>query len=257
VSLGLVGRAFSFVGIICGLLAVGLPALTLSIGGVGFSVRYVDDGTAAAFLFVLLALASHFPAEIGRDVEAAALGTAAFGFLLFVPATFAFDDLGYLDSGAWLGLCTALIPIGLLVVQRDHGHSPSEDGRSTLGPRGRLVLALGGLILIVVGIWLPVDDEGPSFWSSSHTLGILMLLLAVLNLLLLARSASDDALLLAAATFGLVVYPFVIHAFEKFGSLGSGGWIEAIGGVALLAGVASLRMAARSEGAPGAATAPA
>jgi len=54
----LVGRGAILVGLICGLLAVSLPFV--SQGG----SRYADDGTAAAFLIVLLALTSWFPAEV-------------------------------------------------------------------------------------------------------------------------------------------------------------------------------------------------
>jgi hypothetical protein len=50
--------------------------------------------------------------------------------------------------------------------------------------------------------------------------------------------------LVAATTFGVVVYAWVYHAFEDLGSLGPGGWIEAIGGVVLLAGVVDARRTA-------------
>jgi hypothetical protein len=237
----LAGRAIAAVGVVCGILAIGLSTVSYP----GFSATYVDDGTTVAFLLILLSLASHFPAEIGRDTGAAVLGTAAFGFLLYVPAHQAFDRLGTLGSGGWLGLCTALIPIGLLVLKRDRAHAPTRPARSSVEASDPgLLVALGGIVLIVVGIWFAVDDGGPSFWSSSHTLGILMLLLAALNLLLLTRGGSDGALLWACVTFGLVVYPWVDHAFEKFGSLGSGGWLEAFGGLLLLGGVAALRTAA-------------
>jgi hypothetical protein len=98
-----------------------------------------------------------------------------------------------------------------------------------------------------------VDSGGPSYWSSSHALGILFLLFAAANLLLLPRVASDHALLVASASFGLAVYAWVYHAFENLGSLGPGGWLEAIAGVALIAGV----LVARRAAAPTAAAAPA
>ena len=90
------------VGIVTGLLAVGLPYTTGS--------RYLDDGTQFAFLVILLSLASWLPADVGPPLFGAAAGAAAFGFYLFIPSTAAFDSFGYLDSGAWLGLCTVLIP---------------------------------------------------------------------------------------------------------------------------------------------------
>jgi hypothetical protein len=243
VSLGLAGRAIAGLGIVAGFLGIGLTLV--SFAG-GFSARHVQDGTAAAFLLVTLALASHFPAEIGRDAQGAALGAAAFGFYLFIPARFAFDQLDVLDSGAWLGFCTILIPIGFLVVQLDRAHTPAAQPASrTLASldRGTLV-ALVGLVLIVVGVWLAIDDGGPSYWNVSHTLGILILLLAAANLLYLWRGVSDTGLLVASTTFGLVVYAWVYHAFEQLGSLGAGGWLEAVGGLVLIAGVIYARRTA-------------
>jgi len=229
------------VGIVCGLLAIGLKTLSFS----GFSSRYVQDGTAAAFLLITLALASHFPAEIGSDIRGAALGAAAFGFLLFVPAHQAFDQLDTLDAGAWLGLCSILIPVGLLIVQRDHGHAPVSGPApqpSLTDPRH--VTSVVGLVLLVVGVWLPIDSGGPSFWNNSHTLGILLLLLAALNLLSVRRATWDVGLLSASTTFGIAVYPWLYHAFERLGSLGSGGWLEAVGGFLLIVGIVAARRAA-------------
>src|SRR5581483_86715 len=231
------------IGIVCGLLAIGLH--------VAFSGHYVDDGTVAAYLFFLLALASHFPAEIGQDTRGAALGAVAFGLFLYGPALFAFDNLGDLDAGAWLGLCAGLIPFGLVLVrsaEREAGHS-APAGPSALDLRSPgLGPALLGLVLIVVGIWLPAGSHTGSSWHSSKTLAILMLLLV-------ARSParSDAVLLVAAITFGLVTYPFVRGAFEQFGFLGSGSWIEAFGGIGLLAGVLATRAAAARAAAPAAA----
>jgi hypothetical protein len=241
VTLGLLGRATAGVGVVCGLLAIGLKTLSFS----GFSSRYVQDGTAAAFLLITLALASHFPAEIGSDTRGAALGAAAFGFLLFVPAHQAFDQLDTLDAGAWLGLCTILIPLGLVIVQRDRGHAPaSGPGSAPSLTDPRHVASVAGLVLLVVGVWLPIDSGGPSFWNNSHTLAILLLLLAALNLLSVRRATSDVGLLIASTTFGIAVYPWLYHAFERLGSLGSGGWLEAIGGVLLIGGVVLARRAA-------------
>src|SRR5580765_6890366 len=64
------GRAVVLVGLVCGLLAVSLPVLS----GAEGSSRYVDDGTAAAYLIVLLSLSSWFPAEVGTARLCAALG---------------------------------------------------------------------------------------------------------------------------------------------------------------------------------------
>jgi hypothetical protein len=233
----------------CGLLAVSLPFVS----GDGGSSRYVDDGTVAAFLLVLLALSSWLPAEVGSAALGAALGAAAFGFFLFAPAALAFDHFGYLDPGAWLGLCTVLVPIGALLVARDE---PRTDGaaRPTTAGDSALLLTLVGLALLVAGIWLPAESGGESFWNlsfSGHALGLLMLLLAVLNAALAAAAAlaplrlAGARLVVAAATLGVVAAELVANAFEELGTLGSGAWLQACGGLLLLLGAAGWAPRAR------------
>jgi hypothetical protein len=264
----LAGRAIALVGVILGVLAVSLVAVS----GDGDSLRYVDDGTVTAFLVILVSLTSWMPAEVGPDSLGGAMGAAAFGFFLFVPAVHAFDSFGALGPGAWLGICTVLIPIGLAVVWAARRESPapvrSSASRATPGPG--LVVALAGLILVLAGIWLPGADGGASYWNvsaSGHALGLLLLLAVALNAVLLAaphvssRTLPSTGLLVAATTFGLVEAGLVSTAFEDFGSLGSGGWVEAAGGVLLLAGVLATRVAARAgepvgEGASSAVAAP-
>jgi hypothetical protein len=256
VSRGLLGRAIAIAGIVAGLLAVGLPFAS--------GARYVDDGTAVAFLLVLLCFASWLPAEIGRDLLGAAAGAAAFGFFLFLPATAAFDQLGLLESGAWLGLCTVLIPIGALVgwsAEREPGRARAARPLSGLG----LPVTLAGLVLIVVGIWLEAVSDGATYWnnsSSGHAVGILMLLLVALSILLIAGPAfapipaiGNLDVLVVAATFGFVEFGLVASAFEDFGSMGAGAWVEACAGVLLVVGVLRLRGAAAPRAAPSATTA--
>jgi hypothetical protein len=227
-STSVIGRAAVLVGLICGLLAVGLPFVS----GEGGSARYVDDGTAAAFLIVLLALSSWFPADVGTARLCAALGGAAYGFFLFLPALLAFDELGSLDSGAWLGLCTFLIPFGVVAASVD----PSAPGRRGLGD----AIGLLGIVLLVVGIWLPFESGGASVWnasSSGHALGLLMLLLAVVDLaLLVAPGLADLRVIAAAITFGLLAAAVIMSAFEQLGTLGAGAWLEACAGALILVG---------------------
>jgi hypothetical protein len=240
----LAGRGFAGIGIVLGLLAM---ALSLTSGG---GVSYADDGTVIAFLIITLSLASHFPAEIGADAQGAAFGSAAFGFFLFTPALFAFDNLGSLGSAGWLGLCTVLIPIGFFMVERaEAGHAPAAALPSRhVTKDATLLVTTIGLALIVVSVWLDASDSGPSYWNASKTLAILILLLAVANALLAMRApaTSNLALLTAATTFGLVEVGFVQTAFENFGSLGAGGWLQAFGGVFLLVSVLAARANARA-----------
>jgi hypothetical protein len=226
----ILGRAVVLVGLVCGLLAVSLPVLS----GAGGNSRYVDDGTTAAYLIVLLALSSWFPAEVGTPRLCAALGGAAFGFFLFIPALLAFDQLGLLGPGAWLGLCTVLIPLGVLAAE------PSRADRSggRLGPG--VAITLLGIALLLAGIWLPIGRGGDSFWdasSSGHALGLLMVLLAVVDVALLAAPGLGDVrLVAAAATFGLLAAAVVAAAFGELGTLGAGAWLEACAGGLILGG---------------------
>jgi hypothetical protein len=258
-SLGFLGRTTAYVGIILGLLALGLPLVEN-----GVTVRYIDDGTAFAFLVFALSYASYLPAEIGRDLPAAAVGAAALGFYLWWPAYLAFDRLGLLGAGGWLGLCTVLIPIGWLMVRRAEAHGAATQSGTTPSQAALGAIALGGL-LVLVGIWLPAFSDGgdPSSWDLSATLGILMLLLVLVTAVLTvamvtsAPGAADLALLVAATTFGLVAQTWIHAAFENFGNLGAGSWLLAIGGLVMVVGVAAVRRAVLPAHAPESVPAPA
>jgi hypothetical protein len=245
------GRGLVLAGIVAGLLAVSLPFAG--------ETRYVDDGTTAAFLIVLLSFTSLLPAEIGRDLVAAAAGSAAFGFFLVIPSIYAFDSFGSLESGAWLGLCTGLIPLGALVVFAAEGtaaKAPAID--RTPG----LLVATIGLILVAAGIWLDLGRDGPTYWnasSSGHAVGLLLIVLVLADAGLLASAAHSSARVAqlvvpaASATFGFTVFAVVAGAFDDFGTLGAGAWIEAAGGVLLLGGVVLPRLGRSRAPAPTAA----
>ena len=239
----LAGRGVSMVGIICGLLAVGL--VLFSTGGV--TARYLDHGVVVAFVIALLAGSSYLPAEVGFDTLGAALGTVAFGFYLYVPAIFAFDHLGTPGAAAWLGLGTILIPVGLLVV-RAAGHGEPASPPPPASPTSpQFALAISGVVLLAVGIWLPVISDHASFWNlsfSGHALGILLLIAVVANAaaLLGVGAFTRGTLLIACATFGLTAAAWLTEAFSHLDSLGSGGWIEAVGGLLLIGGVVAMRL---------------
>jgi hypothetical protein len=240
VSAALLGRGLVLAGIVAGLLAVSLPFAG--------ETRYVDDGTTAAFLIVLLSFTSLLPAEIGRDLVAAAAGSAAFGFFLVIPSIYAFDRFASLESGAWLGLCTGLIPLGALVVLGAEGAGTKTPA---IGRTPTLVVATIGLVLVAAGIWLDLGRDGPTYWnasSSGHAAGLLLIVLVLADGGLLAAAAHSSArvgelvVLAASATFGFTVFAVVAAAFDDFGTLGAGAWIEAAGGVLLLGGVVLPRL---------------
>ena len=178
-SASLAGRALAGVGVVMGLLAVALDLVSSG----GSTARYLDHGAVAAFIIVLLSVASYLPAEVGLDSLAAAAGSAAFGFYLFVPALFAFNELRALGAAAWLGLATVLIPIGWAIVrvlEREPGATaPSAVTGAALLRDPVRAQAFAGLALIVAGIWLPALSGGTTYWdasSSGHALGLLTLL---------------------------------------------------------------------------------
>ena len=250
----LAGRVVAAVGIVCGLVAIGL----VLVSGAGGTLHYADHGFDIAFVVGLLAYASYLPAEVGQDTAGGLAGTAVFGFYLFVPAALAFDRLGSLGSAGWLGLCTVLIPVGAVIVRiAEHGE------RAPRAPRDLRGLAMAPAIaLIAVGIWLPIESGSASYWDASfsgHALGILMVLAVVALLIAIAvpaRLPADTLDYLAAATFGLVEAEFVHAAFNNLGVLGSGGWLEAAGGLVMFGAVIAGRLGllARRPQAPAPAT---
>jgi hypothetical protein len=241
----LAGRAIALVGIVTGLLAIGLNL----VGSGGGAAHYADHGAVIAFVIALLAYASYLPAEVGLDTPATVAGTVAFGFFLYVPASLGFNQLGSVGAAGWLGLCTLLIPVGAhLVRSAEPGHgteaAPLRTADSFKDPL--LGLAVLGIVLIVIAVWLPDLSGGPSVWNaaaSGHALGLLILIVAVVDLIVVVGPLAGvavpryTALLIVGASFGLVLAPFVHDAFNRMGSLGNGGWLLGVGGLLLFGGV--------------------
>lgn len=209
-------------------------------------VKYTHDGTFLAALIILLVLAGCALAAsllLGKpelDLVAAVAGALLFGLYLFLPAVAAFKHLGDLDSGAWLGVCTGLIPIGAGTAQRWHRPSDARApgvNVSTLG-------VAAGLVMIVVAIWSEIVSHGPSYWNGSqsgHALGLLLLILAIASVLLIALALNtkqavlaDLAETVAAVLAGVAIAEGVGDAFNEFGVLGTGGWLALIGGLLLV-----------------------
>ena len=155
----LLGRGIAAVGVVLGFVAIFVDVVSAN----GFSAKYSDDGTILAFLLIMLILTAMLlaAASTGRDeldAAAAVTGSAAFGFFLFTPAAFGFNHFDIVASGGWLGVCAALIPLGLL-------YSLGSRGGPVARPRPELAApAILGRILCIVAIWLTADF-GTTYWN--------------------------------------------------------------------------------------------
>ncbi len=250
------GRLIAAVGVVLGIVALWTSALP---GG----GKYWDDGTLGGALLILMILTGLLLAwayTTGRkdlDTAAAALGTIACGIYLFVPILLAFNHLTDLNTGAWLGVCTVLIPIGCWL---------TADRRTTIVATNRttgLAACTLGMVLVLVGIWTHATT-GSTYWSYSgqgHNIGITLLVLTILTAVTLLAAmngttwATDAALLWSTLTFGLTMFVLTGAAFNDLGQVKIGGWLAAIGGISLVAGVMTLRGTLMARTAPRPATA--
>jgi hypothetical protein len=244
-----VGREAAAIGILLGVIAIFVDYASVA----GQSLKYSDDGTILAFLLVTLilaaiALAATFTGQAELEPVAAVSGSAACGFFLFVPASLGFNHFDLLSTGAWLGVCTALIPLGLWLSMS------AQPGRLARPALQLAVPAIVGRVLCLVAIWLTAEQIGPvdvSYWNlldQGRALPALMLLLVIGGAALGAlttlgtpnRVAVDGVLILGAVTFGLYSAEVIGSAFNEFGSIGAGGWLGFAGAALLLIGVASI-----------------
>ena len=212
--------------------------------------RYVDDGTAAAFLIVLLALTSWMPAEVGRDRWRG----GRLGRVRLLPLHSGVLRVRQLrpDGGRRVArLCTLL----------------SRSGRSS-PPRG------GADNRIERGPGLLAGTPASPSWSSGlarrrkrRAVVLEPLLVRPRRRSTASRSrrglrsadrgggAHDAAGRLSRrarrrVTFGYSEVAFVSAAFGDFGSMGAGAWIEAAGGVLLLGGIVVPQVVGSSGPAP-------
>jgi len=242
----LMGRMIAAVGLVLGFVAIFVKFASTS----GGSAKYSDDGTVLAFLLVALilaavCLAATFAGSDNMEAPAAVAGGAAFGFYLFIPSAFGFNHFDIVDTGGWLGICSGLIPLGLW-------YSMSSKAATLNRPSPLLAApAIVGRICCIVAVWLTAEI-GTSYWNlldQGRALPALMLVLVIGGALLgiattfgsgSTRVTADGALIFAAVTFGLYGAEAIQSAFGDFGSLGTGAWLGAAGGLVLLIGVAML-----------------
>jgi hypothetical protein len=248
-----IGEIVAAVGVVLGFIALFTTAVQTKYTG-GVVVKYSDDGTVELVGIVILGLAAcclvaSFLGAANLDLVAAVAGAAAFGFLLFQPAVFAFKNLDMLAAGAWLGVCAVLIPLGAGAA---HLWQKRSDTKAA-GPNAGTAVAAIGLVLIVIGIWMKFGKGSDiTYWnvsSSGHALGLLMLLLAIVSAILIAAGVNsrkaelaDVALIVSGVLAGLAVAKGVANAFGAFDQMGAGAWVEMIGGLALLLGLIASRV---------------
>jgi len=236
-----IAELVAVVGVVCGVFALFL------VWGFGL-LKYSNDGTFLAAELVLLGLAAGCLAGsllIGKaelDLIAAVAGAGAFGLYLFEPARHAFNALGFLNAGAWLGVCTGLIPIGAGAAQLWHGRSKNKTPGVNLWTAG----AAAGLVLIVVGLWSSIEKDPRfiTYWNASfsgHALGLLLLIIAIVSAVLIAAAAisrkaelADLALIVSTVLAGLAANEGVSDALGSSGSMATGAWLELVGGVVLV-----------------------
>jgi hypothetical protein len=245
----LVGRGIAAVGVVLGFVAIWLDYISAG----GSSSAYSDDGTVLAFLLITL-----IPAAIlvgasltGRedlDAAAAVVGSAAFGFYLFIPSAFGFNHFEFISTGGWLGVCAGLIPLGMWYSLSSRSTTVARPGPDVAAP------AILGRILCLIAIWLTADS-GASYWNlldQGRALPALMLLLLIGGAALgvattfgsATRVTADGALILAAVTFGLYEALLIGDAFDEFGRLDTGSWLGSVGALILLIGVVRVWKAA-------------
>jgi len=238
-------RLVAALGAVC---AIG--ALWTNAGALGSGASaYFDDGTlggvmlAAAVVVLLLLLAAERSGRRVFDLAGVVVGALLFGLLLFNPVFWAPHTLGHLGAAAWLGLCSALVPLALLALP------PAVEPSSPPAATRIAAAACGaaGVVLAVVGATRGggVFSARTGYWDPLvRPLGICLIVLVVLAGFLLAASlarpapfAADAALAFAAAAVGFAAYVPVSAAFDRLGALGDGAWLSLGGAVLLVVGV--------------------
>jgi hypothetical protein len=205
------------------------------------------DGTLAALGLALGIIAALLGAAAlgGMRGEAWLFGIGAFltGYWGFFPALTAFDDWDQTRAGLWLAFA------GGLLIALGAGAAMWAAGGPRSTPAGTTPAALAaglGIALVFPGIFLDAS-EGVSYWNASgHSLGIVMLIVAILAGLTWAATVTGTAtrgldVALTLVLLGLVAFNVVGAAFGDFGTLDSGAWLAFAGGVLAAGGTWAAR----------------
>lgn len=165
------------------------------------------------------------------------------GYWGWLPAVTAFDTWDETGAGTWLAF------VGGILVAVGAAISLWLAGAVRSTPAGMLPPALVaglGIALVFPGIFLDARD-GTSYWNASgHSLGIVILILAIAAGLTWAASVAGTATrgLDAALTLillGVLAFTPIDAAFNSFGSLDSGTWLALAGGILAAGGTWAAR----------------
>lgn len=211
-------------------------------------------GLGAAIIALVLALAA-WTGQSGWDGWLFAIGAFLVGYWGFFPAVTAFGDWDQTRAGLWLAFVGGL----LIAIGAAWAISIAGGARTTPAGTTQPALAAGlGIALIFPGIFLDASD-GTSYWAASgHSLGIVMLILAILAGLVWAATITGTAthgldVALTLILLGITAFNVVGSAFGDFGTLDTGGWLAFAGGILAAGGT----WAARGAELPHAVAAPA
>ena len=248
-SAAFAGRAIAAVGVTCGLVAIWID----SFGSDQGSTTYWHDGTLGAVLLACCAIAGLILAAAqvaglpGLGLAAGVSGGLASGLFAFQPVVHAYTSFWdtFLETGAFLGLCAGLIPIGA-VISCAGASSTRKTHRAPVLP---VLAAVVGAGLVLAGIWSNLRESGGSYWSYGgvRSPGIFLLVTTIVALVLLLADVAGvasgwrvPALVLAAIIFGFTLFGPVVLAFHSLGLLREGAWLAAGGGLLLVGGAAML-----------------
>ena len=248
------GRAIALIGAVLAIVGIFVTAFAGS--------SYWDiDGTLASVGLALAILAALCVAASSQgwatDGWLAALGAVMIGYWGWFPSALAFDDWDLTRAGVWLTFAGGILVLlgAATAIQAAGGARSTPAGLSS----GALTAGIG-IALVFPGIFLDYST-GASYWNVpllGHSLGIVMLVLAVLAGLLWAAAAAGTGtrgldVAVSLILLGLVAFYPIGAAFNQLGDLDSGAWLALAGGILAAGGT----WAARGIEMPHAAAAPA
>ncbi|MGD0273427.1 MAG: hypothetical protein ABSB96_06850 [Gaiellaceae bacterium] len=218
------------------------------------------DGTLGGFPFILivagavLVVASFLVKRWWILPVASALGWVLLGFFAFEPAL-AVPKSGNLGPATWLGMAGGAV-LGLSALSPRLLTYWRRRPLTLTRNRAAAWLAAGaGLALVVVSLWLATERSVKnlhfSYWNvvgiGDHSLGIVMLVLAVLALVALAGAVVTRIPLLAELTLaaslvlvGIAIYQPAFFAFDHLGEFRAGTWLALAASLLASAGAAAL-----------------